>query len=81
MGDRTPNEHLLSPNEASSNETELWLMEFLTKGVPWTWNNMVVVETIRCSLQIDSNNPLLKTPTQLTEHEDKLAPTKSLYPY
>lgn len=43
-GYRTPNEHLLSPNEASINATELWLMEFLTKGIPWNpRNNMVVV--------------------------------------
>lgn len=75
-GYRTPNEHLLSPNEASSNETELWLMEFLTKGPPWNPpNNIVVVETIRCSLQTDSNNPLLKSPTQFMDHEDNLVPT------
>lgn len=77
MGEnRNPNEYFLSPNEASSNETELYLMEFLANKVPWEPpNNMAVGKIIICSPQTDRNTALLKTPTQVIEHEVKLVPT------
>jgi hypothetical protein len=34
-GDRVPNRHPLSPNEASGTETGLHSFELLAKGVPW----------------------------------------------
>ena len=55
-----PTSHLLSPNEASS--IGLQLMELLAKRVHGNLQTAQTVEnTIGCSLQTDSQAPLLKT--------------------
>ena len=61
-GDGTPNEHLLSPNDASnSTGIGLHLIELLAKGVPWVpLNNLTFVKIIGYCPQTDNKAILLK---------------------
>lgn len=70
--DNVPTRHIILPSKILSSINELYLFEYLAKGVPIAPPSLTLNSntTVYC-LQTESKTPLLKTPfTYSIEHEE-----------